>query len=628
MSFKFPFGLLGLIGIPVLILIYIIKSKYTEQTIASTYLWTLSEKFLKKRKPISKITGIITLVLQILAVTAISGLIAQPIFTIKNSANDYCFILDGSASMNMGSNGETRFDRAKKRILEIVEASSKGSTYTLILADDAAEVAFEGVVDKEQVRLSLSEMVAGWCNADIGGATAMAREFFDNNRSGAVYLFSDTEFATENVEYVSVAAGERNFSFGEYSVGFSGSGVIGKGTVVSHLADETIHIEMYAATEIGGNVEKVGETSVSAKAGEAKAFAIETTISSYSYLQLKITNADALSEDNVVVLYDEAKSQARRALIVSDLPDAAYLRSALQSAGRASVDVVTSKDYAKTGGGYGLYVFNGYAPERLPENAAIWLINAVSGPVKGAGVTYRDTQVPRDETGIGSYYLTQFTNGSSSTERALTAGLIGRSIAVRKYSRYGIPRRFTTIMSIGSDAVIAAGLNDNGDREVVFSFAIGDSELGLSDDFIVLVENLTKYSFPSVLEKTAYTCGETISVNVVPGCTAITVVAPSGRNMTLDTSSSDIAELMLTETGTYTFGVKLSAGADMTLYAFSRVSNNESGLGEAGEMKLSGEKEYNFKDGYFDELWVLFLLLGLLVIADWGVYCYEQYQLR
>lgn len=88
MSFYFPLGLLGLLGIPVLILIYVIKSKYTEQTIASTYLWELSEKFLKKRKPVSKLTGILTLILQMLAVIAASLLIAHPVFTMRNSAND------------------------------------------------------------------------------------------------------------------------------------------------------------------------------------------------------------------------------------------------------------------------------------------------------------------------------------------------------------------------------------------------------------------------------------------------------------------------------------------------------------------------------------------------------------
>ena len=49
MTFLYPLGLLGLLGIPVLIIIYIIKSKYTEQTVSSTYLWKLSERFLKKR---------------------------------------------------------------------------------------------------------------------------------------------------------------------------------------------------------------------------------------------------------------------------------------------------------------------------------------------------------------------------------------------------------------------------------------------------------------------------------------------------------------------------------------------------------------------------------------------------
>ena len=66
MTLLFPLGLLGLIGVPVLIAIYIIKNKYTEQVISSTYLWTLSEKFLKRRNPINKLTGIISLILQIL----------------------------------------------------------------------------------------------------------------------------------------------------------------------------------------------------------------------------------------------------------------------------------------------------------------------------------------------------------------------------------------------------------------------------------------------------------------------------------------------------------------------------------------------------------------------------------
>ena len=72
MSFMYPLGLLGLIGVPILIIIYILRSKYNEQTVPSTYLWTLSEKFFKRRNPLSGITGIISLILQILMVIILS----------------------------------------------------------------------------------------------------------------------------------------------------------------------------------------------------------------------------------------------------------------------------------------------------------------------------------------------------------------------------------------------------------------------------------------------------------------------------------------------------------------------------------------------------------------------------
>lgn len=72
MTFLYPLGLLGLIGVPILILIYIIKNKYTEQTVSSTYIWTYSERFLKKRKRLPKIAGLISLILQLLAIVIIS----------------------------------------------------------------------------------------------------------------------------------------------------------------------------------------------------------------------------------------------------------------------------------------------------------------------------------------------------------------------------------------------------------------------------------------------------------------------------------------------------------------------------------------------------------------------------
>ena len=93
MSFLYPLGLLGLIGVPIVILIYILKNKYNEQTVPSTYLWTLSERFFKKRNPLSGLAGIISLILQILTIIFVSLAIARPVFVVRESALEYCNVL-------------------------------------------------------------------------------------------------------------------------------------------------------------------------------------------------------------------------------------------------------------------------------------------------------------------------------------------------------------------------------------------------------------------------------------------------------------------------------------------------------------------------------------------------------
>ena len=127
MTFLYPLGLLGLLGIPVLIIIYIIKSKYTEQTVSSTYLWKLSERFLKKKNPLSGLTGLISLILQILCVLAISLTIAHPVLTVPGAARDYCFILDGTGSMQMQhADGITRYEVGKQRISDMIDDAADG----------------------------------------------------------------------------------------------------------------------------------------------------------------------------------------------------------------------------------------------------------------------------------------------------------------------------------------------------------------------------------------------------------------------------------------------------------------------------------------------------------------------
>ena len=93
-------------------------------------------------------------------------------------------------------------------------------------------------------------------------------------------------------------------------------------------------------------------------------------------------------------------------------------------------------------------------------------------------------------------------------------------------------------------------------------------------------------------------------------------------------SDGVMAALPLDEVGTYT--VSLTVRGDRSSYKLYSVAHPEESLPEAQEagIHLSGEKQYERRNGSYDPTAVLFVLIILLFMADWGIYCYEKYQLR
>ena len=193
MSFLYPLGLLGLIGVPILIIIYILRNKYNEQTVPSTYLWILSERFFKRRNPLSGLTGLISLILQILMVIFTSLVIARPVFTVPESASEYCFILDGSGSMNGESGNKTCFERGKDYIEDTIDSARLGSSYTLIYVGVDTSVVFERISEKDLAIDMLSELECTDGPVEYADAITEAQKYFDENTSTLVQFVTDKD---------------------------------------------------------------------------------------------------------------------------------------------------------------------------------------------------------------------------------------------------------------------------------------------------------------------------------------------------------------------------------------------------------------------------------------------------
>ena len=614
MTFMYPLGLIGLIAIPIIILIYILQSQYTEQTVPSTYLWHLSEKFLKKRNPLSGLTGIISLILQLLTVTVISLLIAHPVFTLPGAANDYCFVLDLSGSMNTDEGRSTRLDMAKDEISRVISSAADGSSFTLITVSGETAVEFTGVKNKESARELVGKVSGSDAAVKYEDLLSAAQSAFDNDTSSLIYLVTDKSYSKhDNIEIIDVGNGDvDNYGVFDVTYSHSGSQLSVTAKAISFVNDRTLDI----AVSVDGDEKAV--KSVALTAGVEKEITFTVPTLAFDEFSVSVKNTDGYLDDNSVTVYNLKSDKTYSTLIVSE--SGFFLEAVIDALVDSTVKTVTPDEYADVNEKYGLYVFDSYVPEELPDGS-VWLINADRSVANsGFGVRGR-MEIPGSDT-------IEKSNSTASATRKLLEGVSGDDIYITNYVKYsGMYLNFSTLFSYNSNPLIFAGTNGLGNRQVVIGFDIHESDIALSPDFVILLGNLLEYSFPDVIDYASYTVGDEALINVIHNATGYKAKSPSGKDVYIDTTSS-VAPISLDEVGTYTVTVTI-AGAEVSYDIYAAAHPDESKpVGEESDFSLSGEKTYKKIDGEFDPTVILFICLAILFIADWGVYCYDKYQLR
>lgn len=628
MNILYPLGLLALIGIPVLVFIYIIKNTFTERTIASTYLWTLSEKFIKRRIPISRITGIVSLILQCLIIALMAFAITQPSFIIPRSAVSYCFILDGSGSMNMSMNDSTRFELGKSKITDIINDSMKGSTYTLIYAGSSTETIFNGVRDKYRANQILKNLSVAYSSTPLTDALQTAQRYFYENPSVKTYLITDKDYQQqENVQIINVFSDVENYSVSGVEYNYINNGIKISGTATSYASDVTLTVELYFDDSKTAFDTKTINLSRSIQTSEEENDEIYSTasfeficegLSDFASFRVVIPESDALVYDNEVIIYNVSHENMLSTLLVSDYPF--YIQAALRSAGNSMVDVVATKDYEPTSG-YGLYIFDEFTPETLPDDGAVWFISPQSS-LAGTNFSFQSSNiVPLDKV--------KYSTSTASRVNNLLQGVTKTDFDLYYYVKCGLQGNFTTLMTCENNPLLFVGSNVYGQREVVFAFDPKDSApFILSTNYTILISNLLNYSFPSVIEHASYYSGEKLEINVIAGCNEIKIETPLGKESYPDMSEA-ICEYELTEVGTYKIIITMNDRSVSEYYVYSSLPEDERiPLVHEDAFLILGEADNEKFDGIYDDLLILFILLALIAAGDYGVYCYEQYQLR
>lgn len=652
MSFLQPLGLLGLIGVPIIIIIYIIKSRYVQKPVASTFIWKRSLKYVKRKIPLSVILSLL-LILQILTVVAASLAISRP--TVKPlKSNETIYILDASASMQNTMDGQSRFEIAKEYILNEAENIGNNSRVSVIFAD--TKVAPEDVLvtrteNKIDIRYQLEDVICTDGDADIEGALEEASKIQELNAGATIKLITDKDYENvEGLEVVNISrVGEHNVSIlsvveetlltGDYqftaevvSYGKGSECVMGIYVDGAFMGSKSVILPNTNMNE-GGTVRVIFTPNILTESSETQVIVPITNIKEYKEVKVVIEAKDGIQADNQFLLYSLTKT-APRILFVSskfksgsdgtvDSTKPTSLTIALASNGFVtkgedmflSVDAVL--DSGRSFSGYDLYIFEGVEPpegEDFPTDGAVWLFNPSKIPnvVSGVEILYDNEQ-------SGDFEMMLASQSQTNVYTTITKNLDSK-IGLGKYKPMSHLGNFEKIFSCDNNQPAIIAGTSGGVRMVVTNFDFNHSEWPYKvTDYIILMNNLMTYSLPDVLPSRDFEIGQTVQFNAPAGATQLTF---KYEGIILDETTDLDMKFVLDKVGVYEVEVLFNDETTASYMLPTHIPNGESNIVIVGENVVAAEipADSVVEAEPIEIFPYLIALLILLLVTEWGVY--------
>ena len=629
MSFRFPFGLLLLLAIPVLIIIYIIKNKYKEKVVSSSYIWDLSTKFLKKKNPLNSIANLLNLIIQCVCIAFLSFSLAEPVFNFQNGAENEVYILDASASMSMvNEDGETRFEEAKKQIKNAVNDSPNGSTFTLIVSDSNSRTLCKNIQDKAIFNSLLDRVEIDYGDSELASAISLAQSLASAGEGSRFTLFTDKNIKVdEGIEAFNVADTNKNYSINDLRINDikeeESNYILLEADVISYSEDATLEVEFaFDETSLGKVEQEVKQNEVTTFS--LKLPNVEGQYDNYSSLKATILNEDYLKDDSEFILYNTSDFDTTSILIVSYSPF--YFESVFNALNKNQVKVsyttISPFLYDLTGGtvGYDVVIFDGYSPEKLPTDSAVWLFNCGES-IPNSGF-YFQKEFTVEDPGINASYAN---NNDDILYQELTKDLVKRDITIKTYLRYTLNSQFTTILSYDNLPFIFAGRNEYNQKQIVFNFDLHNSNLPLLADFIIMMRNFITYSNPSILNEFNYKVHDEVTFTFPDTALSCKILTPSGKTDYLN--AYDLQSYSLREVGTYSIDVELATGKSRNINIFSSFPDEERVPVVEDENSYSVVLSENMPkaDRIFEGLIVVLIVSLVFLLTDWILYSHEQF---
>ncbi len=642
-------GLLGLVAVPIVVLIYLIKSKYVPKTVSSTFIWQRSLKYMKRRVPIKFIMSLL-LIVQILVVLAATTALMN-IKTEPRKSDASIVIVDASSSMKAMNGDKTRYEVALEKLRVEADKVGENSAMVIIIASEVPEVLTQSKLvkedgtevltpyeyNKDNVMAVIDQKLVGKCTnttTDINAALELAQTAVDMNKEAKIYLYTDRLYDDPDIVNIINCADSENdwnagittFTDSNLAAGYEfTANIINEGKEAEFIVSLTVDGSSVVSKKITMGKSETKQIVFSPRSTENSDAIKIKSIKNYENAKIEInTETDIISDDNTAYLYAVPEADIRILYVSSALKASSsggvdfLYQTTLQRSLGANGYVINSTDIYHSSQvksapttGYDLYIYEGVMPASMPEDGAVWYINAPSSPV---GTNIEISDVVKDAAAGGN------TNGYEFAKSNIVLGpngqLINKNVdfddpvqlvidgkeliiqaAVSKYRvigvvdektgmvTYEIPENFEEVYSCTYYGKIT---NEDGStsypaittpvmlvgtvgttRTIITTFDFTQSSLPVFiADFPVLLKNMIEYSMPEILPERTPTIGDKLEFNAPAGVETITYYYKTFEEETKgdktngvevnrwDGTTADLPEVVLDKLGIYNIVVQ------------------------------------------------------------------------
>src|SRR4051812_22077193 len=196
MPFASPLALLGLLFVPAVVAMYLLKLRRTETVIPSTLLWQRLAADTEANAPWQKLRRSLLFLLQLLLVAILAFLAARPfVERPAGLARDLVVIVDTSASMAATDVPPDRLSAAKQAAIDALKDLPSGGKVSVIEAGRTARMVATGTNDISRVRQAIESIKPTVSRGDLGDALALAQQLAIQSGDAEVLVATDAALA-------------------------------------------------------------------------------------------------------------------------------------------------------------------------------------------------------------------------------------------------------------------------------------------------------------------------------------------------------------------------------------------------------------------------------------------------